>query len=676
MNRWQLVAGMLVVLWVVWVLPATQAQEKLTYRDLIWRLVDLEHLAVLPAPGETCKQWSSWDRASQYDPKQDKYIHWDANGDGGGIIRKEGHLSVFAEMEGPGCIWRIWSARAQEGRVKIYLDGQETPVVDLPFKDYFTGQTPPFNYPMLSYDLNKLGASGQNLYYPIPYQKSCKIVAEPGWGAYYHIVYTTFPKGTQVPTFSVQLAQEHAQELQKLNDWLRDHQGTDPKGDRPGQEVVKETVRLEPGQVHKVTLQGPRAITAIRGRMALKDRQDEMAALRRLLLRITFDGAEKPQVWCPVGDFFGTAPGYNQYKTVPTGMTAEGAYAYWYMPFARSALVELVNEDQTPREVEYELVHAPLGRPFEQLGHFYCKWHRDTFPVPADRWPDWSLLRTEGRGRYCGVMLHVWNPAGGWWGEGDEKFFVDGEKFPSTFGTGSEDYFGYAWCHPGLFQRPFHAQTMTSNNKGHQSVLRWHLADNVPFQKAFDGYIEKYFRTEEKGTQYAVTVVWYQAPGGKDLYEPVPVQDRHDYYVKQPPMAGGFKILGEPPGNVQTQGMAPFKGGKWKNNDQLWWTGAKPGDKLQLALPVKKTGAYKLSVVLTKAKDYGIVQFYVDGQKAGQPIDLYNPEVVNTDPIPLGTFELTEGEHTLTVEIVGANPQAIKAYMFGIDYVVFEPVKR
>ena len=74
--------------------------------------------------------------------------------------------------------------------------------------------------------------------------------------------------------------------------------------------------------------------------------------------------------------------------------------------------------------------------------------------MPKDRWPDWIMLRTEGRGRFCGVSLHVWNPRGGWWGEGDEKFFVDGEKFPSTFGTGSEDYFGYAWGCPSLFQKP------------------------------------------------------------------------------------------------------------------------------------------------------------------------------------------------------------------------------
>ena len=96
---------------------------------------------------------------------------------------------------------------------------------------------------------------------------------------------------------------------------------------------------------------------------------------------------------------------------------------------------------------------AADASPSSSLGRFHAKWHRDAF-LPEDperRKIDWTMLKTEGRGRFCGVMLHVWNPRGGWWGEGDEKFFVDGEKFPSTFGTGSEDYFGYAWCNPTLF---------------------------------------------------------------------------------------------------------------------------------------------------------------------------------------------------------------------------------
>ena len=74
-------------------LPTTQAvaQQKLTYIDLINRLTDLEYPATLPAPGEKCAQQSSWDRASKYDEATGKYVRWDANGDGNGIIRKEGN---------------------------------------------------------------------------------------------------------------------------------------------------------------------------------------------------------------------------------------------------------------------------------------------------------------------------------------------------------------------------------------------------------------------------------------------------------------------------------------------------------------------------------------------------------------------------------------------------------
>ena len=169
------------------------------------------------------------------------------------------------------------------------------------------------------------------------------------------------------------------------------------------------------------------------------------------------------------------------------------------------------------------------------------------------------MLQTEGRGRFCGVMLHVWNPRGGWWGEGDEKLFVDGEKFPSTIGTGSEDYFGYAWCNPNLFQRPYHCQTMDQKNKGHQSVFRWHLVDNVPFQKSFEAYIEKYYRND-RGTLYALTAQWYLAPGGVDPYDPVPVQQHDGYYEKPEPVYAGIR--------VSTSRPERWKRRSWEITDQ------------------------------------------------------------------------------------------------------------
>jgi hypothetical protein len=269
-------------------------------------------------------------------------------------------------------------------------------------------------------------------------------------------------------------------------------------------------------------------------------------------------------------------------------------------------------------------------------------------------------------------MLHVWNPRGGWWGEGDEKFFVDGEPFPSTIGTGSEDYFGYAWCHPGRFEKALHAQSMTQQNRGHQAVLRWQVADNVPFHRSFEGAIEKYYGND-RGTLYACAVAWYLDPEGTDPYGPVPARARHGYYVKPDLVVAGMHVLNEPGGEVQLQGLADRGVGRWKNDEQLWWTGAKPGDRLVLEVPVAQAGRYALAVHLTKARDYGVVRLALDGAAPGEPIDLYNPAVVPSGPIALGTHELAAGRHALTVEIVGANPAAVKAYMFGIDRIDLTP---
>jgi len=683
------------------------AQIELSYIDLIAKLTDMEVLAVLPVKGEACSQWSSYDRASRYEG--DKYIDWAANNDGPGIIRREDDVSVFAEMEGPGCIWRIWTALAQGGHVKIYLDGAAEPAVDLPFIGYFNRENFPFIYPSLVHTT----ARGLNCYVPIPYQKSCKVVAEKGWGRYYHFTYQTFPKGTVVPTFKRELSPEETAALETADRFLTNTLGGDPaRGRRKGQVTELKGVTVPAGgKVTVVELEGERAITGIDvklwsaphyevaevfpepdGARRLQEitvrldspspeRIQEM--LRELVLSITWDRDRTPSVWVPLGDFFGTAPGINLYRSLPLGMPKDRFYSLWYMPFAESALVELINDGNEEQSLQISITHAPLSRPVEQLGRFHAKWHRDALlPAEPERAAiDWTMLKTEGRGRYCGVVLNVWNPRGRWWGEGDEKFFVDGEKFPSTFGTGSEDYFGYAWCTAELFQNAYHNQTITApDNRGHISVNRWHIADNVPFQRSFEGAIEKYY-PNDRPTLYDCTVYWYLAPGGTDRYGPVPLSDRTGYYV-EPEI---FKVEGALEGETlevrmrtggrpRTQDMFTF-GDEWSDDRQLWWSGAKPGDKLVLAFPVDKAGTYELKLQLTKAADYGIVQLSLDGTKLGDPIDLYNPAVVPTGAMSFGTHELERGKHNLTIEIVGANENVGKRYMFGLDYVKLEPVK-
>ncbi len=656
--------------------------EELSFADLVHRMVDLERLAHLPQAGERGAMWSSYDRASQFDETTGKYVKWHANGDGTGLIRRVGESEVIAEMDGPGVIWRIWSARPEQGHVRIEIDGQTA--VDMPFAHYFDAAHPPFDYATLGYEASK----GWNLYFPIPYQKSCRVLAQPGWGRYYQITYATYPSDTKLPALSDAASADSIAALKQVDDFFARRLGTDPQGPREGQEThPQKAVDIPAGTSWTVAkFEGPAAITALKIRMDFKDREDQMVALRRLALRITWDDSERPAVWCPLGDFFGTAPGVNLYRSLPLGMTEDGFYSYWYMPFASSAVVELVNEDEAARTVSAEITTAPLTVPVEKLARFHAKWHRDLTSVPEDRWPDWSVLETQGRGRFCGMMLHAWNPRGGqceevkwcsghyWWGEGDEKFFVDGERFPSTFGTGTEDYFGYAWCNPALFHRPFHNQTMTENNSGHQSVNRFQIADNVPFQQSFDASLEKYFPNDYP-TLYAATAYWYLSADGTDSLGPVPVEQRHGYDVRPPVRYGSYEVIEPVAGRVQIQSMTNWPPHKWQNGNQLWWTQAQPGDKLQLRIPVEKTGRYHVQALLTKARDYGIVQLSLDGRKLGEPIDLYNPEVVPTAAIDLGQHDVQAGDRVLTIEIVGTNPQAVKSYMFGLDVLQFDPVE-
>jgi len=130
-----------------------------------------------------------------------------------------------------------------------------------------------------------------------------------------------------------------------------------------------------------------------------------------------------------------------------------------------------------------------------------------------------------------------------------------------------------------------------------------------------------------------------------------------------------MKILAKS-GSAGPQNMRQYKDFTWSGAEQLWWTGAKPGDRLTLALPITIPGKYSIEAVLTRAQDYGVVKFLLDGQPlSDKQTDLFGSRVSNTSQLVLGERELTAGEHRLTVEITGTNPEAVKAYMFGLDYI-------
>jgi len=644
--------------------PTQTRAEHLSYAHIADRLTNREKLAQLPTRGETTLQASSYNRASSYNLQTNQYINWFAHADGTGYIRKETEGYVLAEIDGPGCIWRIWTAHPDTGRVIIILDGQR--ILDMPFQDYFNGQHSPFNLPNLTYQ----SGSGYNCYIPISYQKSCKIIARENWGLYYNIGYTKFAPGTSVETFAPNNPMQQ-QILTTTNQKLTQHFSHTPQTTTHTQHIT-----LLPNQSHTFQLKGPQAIAGIKAYF-LSPQTPHI--LRNLTLSITWDHNPEPSVWLPLGDFFGTTFITRPYQSFIQGTQNDTAYASWYMPFEKNAEIKIANDHTTPISFTLHINQAPLTAPITQYTRFHAKWHRDLpITMRPDREKDWPILITPGPGRYCGMILNVWNPLGGWWGEGDEKFFVDGESFPSTFGTGTEDYFGYAWADPTLFHRPFHGQISNDGlNRDHITLYRWQIADNIPFQQNFEGYIEKYL-PNNRPTTYDCTTFWYAQLQPTQPYVPLNLNDRTAHWEMPPkPFLDGYlegehtRIAAKTGGNCLIE-ETETTGLQWHQNAQLWWVGATIGDTLSLEIPIEKTGNYTLQLGLTQAPDYGTFQIALDQKILVDQLDLYHPTAKQAAPQTLGTHNLKQGIHHLKITITGAHHKAIKRYRFGLDYIHIE----
>jgi fructan beta-fructosidase len=519
------------------------ASVSYSYVDLIGTLTNLEHLAELPSAGEKSAEWTSHDRASTYDANSGQYLNWNANNDGTGNLgtQADGGI-VMAQMNGPGCIWRMWSAQVGTGRVKIFLEGSNAPAVDLAFQDYFNRSHFPFNYPSLTYSV----CGGFDSYLPIPYNQSCKIVAYGAWGQYFHFNYSTFGVGVTVPTFTTNLTADEQTALSNVNDFFVNHLGSDPAGARSGEVTITNSYAIHPGKtVTNLNLSGPGAITTFKVRVGNIDETNaSWQALRDLTVSMYWDGEAVPSVWAPLGDFFGSSCGYIPYKALSLGMETGGwMYSFWYMPFASGAQIVLGNDGSITRNVDVVITYGPLSRPIANLARFHAKWNRGAYVTNNGRSPDYRFLSATGQGRFVGLSMHIYQKVdfspGPWWGEGDEKFFVDGETMPSWFGTGSEDYFGFAWGTPGYFSQPYHSQLLAPPGNlfapGNRALNRFHITDNVPFQTSFDGCIEKWQYTNESVTSYGVLPYWYLKSGGGDSYSAQPLNVRTTYYVPNDP---------------------------------------------------------------------------------------------------------------------------------------------
>ncbi len=261
---------------------------------------------------------------------------------------------------------------------------------------------------------------------------------------------------------------------------------------------------------------------------------DDPNHLKALVLRMYWDGETSPSVQAPIGDFFGLGLGeYFAYQSLPLSVGSEKALnCFFPMPFQKHARIAVTNEgairtDAFYFNIDYRAYSKPL--PADTL-YFHAQYRQ---AAPNHGWTNsWKSngdaivndkknldgdgnyvwMEATGRGHFVGVTMSVLQNQDGWWGEGDDMFFVDGEKRPSINGTGSEDYFLGAWDFGGrpfsyaLFGAPVVGKEVAG---GRSSVYRFHLDSPIPFTKSLRATIE-HGHANARSDNYFSVAYWYQ----------------------------------------------------------------------------------------------------------------------------------------------------------------------
>ncbi len=652
------------------------AAPPVTLESLLDEMIDRSAIARLPDPWYTCSQASSYDRRSTTpdDPET-----WFANADASQFIRMETNDGrrewVMMDAQGPGAVVRIWSANPK-GTLRLYLDGSTAPALEAPMDALLGGKWTVGDF-TLGEPLSATRSRGWNLYLPIPYAKHCKITSDAD-GFYYQINYRTYDAGAAVATFALDQLTAAAEHVDRVQAALA----------APELRVLAEKQMgrsLGPWEQVIVTLPpGPRAVNLFICRITSDDLP---SALRSTILSSAFDA--KQTIWCPAGDFGGSGVGVNPFSDWFRSVEQDPSAlltSRWIMPYERSGAFVVENHSDKPIVVQIVVNTIPWEWDDRSM-HFHARWRQEN-PLPTRPMRDWNYIAIEGQGVYVGDSLAVANPTETWWGEGDEKIYVDGETFPSHFGTGTEDYYGYAWCCPETFAGPFHAQPRCDGpgNYGHTVVSRVRLLDGIPFRKSLRFDMEVW-HWEDTNVGYAATTYYYARPGAKDNRRPVDAEIRRGILSPPPlpppfavenaieceslPVSGHSEDLTFGP-----QNMRGFARNAWSGDTHLWIRATETGEYIELDIPCKSADPVRLTLHATKSWDYGIVQFSVNGRPAGKPIDFFSGGqgvCKATGPIDLGTFKPENGRLRLRAEVVGGHPDALGSKtFFGLDCVVLE----
>lgn len=513
--------------------------QNVTMATLLNEMLNRKAVTDFSTQNFKCRKFTSFDRASlnTEDPNQ-----WFANGDASQFLREEQNDGrkeyVIFEAEKPGVVVNFWATFAgynNDGTLRFYFDGETKPRIEGEAKSILSGGAL-VGYP-LSFSVSELtpmDRRGHNLFLPIPYGKSLKITYTSPTIAvgrdskerfYYQVTCREYSEGTKVQTYSDNVLKQNRTLVNKVCDALYQRS----RGLEDTQLTVKSlNANLNPGAEKKIIINGEGAIRKLSLCLNAKNLNQ---ALRSTLLKISFDGNNT--VWVPVGDFFGT--GYNIYRSASwySEVTTDGQLtSYWIMPYRQTCEISLVNMGSQPISVVDASVATSPYRWNKNTMYFGAYWHQEThiqtvkngrdLPISAK---DVNFCTLEGEGIWVGDGITLFNTGERWWGEGDEKIYIDDEKFPSHFGTGTEDYYGYAWCRPEPFDHAFIQQPDGRGNFSKDRELnpinhtvnsRYRVLDAIPFHKSLKFDMEVWHWSTCL-MNYAPIAYFYMKPGGKIL---------------------------------------------------------------------------------------------------------------------------------------------------------------
>jgi hypothetical protein len=417
---------------------------------------------------------------------------------------------------------------------------------------------------------------------------------------------------------------------------------------------------LAPGQVLELpVLKGPGVITHI----WLTSHAGGANELNSLSLRIYFDGREIPDVEVPVGEFFAVGQSPAVVDSYPVQVSPSGSLTcYWRMPFSSAARIVVANDnpDRTTGlywQVDYvELPELPAD------AMNFCAGYRREYPAKMGR--DYLLADIKGRGKYVGTVMSVTMGQDGWFGEGDDFFYIDGEEVPSLQGTGSEDYFNDAWGFRDRTTQWFGQPRWQGFDAGDSGVCyRWHVLDPVGFEESLKVTIEhKGNRPDAEEAWYierpdflSSVAFWYQT-GGKDA--PTGLPSYHDRCVpwQSHHFVGSYKratVSGEGGQRIDTAGLF---GGR----PTIRFEAASAGSSLNEPFSVDEEGRYAARLVAFESPDHGVFDFCIDQTVIRSGVSFAAPELCERDLL-LGTVSLETGDHTLS--IICREPGSLTAEM-------------